>query len=147
MYVTPLKPTMWPVFHVMFYVLHLRILNLIIVSKSNLQWSCLPVFSYLLLQTIYVGMTFDGKVKIYLPRWSVWNALILWNSKNTLFCVCENKFYIVATIMTKLAVLILPFCYLTSPKLSKYPLLICIIEEIFVREQFHKFLELFAKVY
>ena len=33
-------------FHFMFYFFHLTILNLIKVSKVNLQLSCLPAFSY-----------------------------------------------------------------------------------------------------
>ena len=105
----------------MFYVFHLAILNLIIDSKINLKWSFSPAFPYPLF-----SFTFDGKAKIKTPRWSVWNALVLWNSKNTWFCVCKNKSYIVATIMTKHAnifgkltltfVLILSFCFLASPK-------------------------------
>ena len=67
----------------MFYVFDLAILNLITDSKISLKWSFLPAFPYPLLYTIYVGKTFDGKAKIKTPRWSVWNALILWNSKNT----------------------------------------------------------------
>ena len=31
----------------------------------------------------------------------VWNVLILWNSKSMSFCVCENKSFIVAQMMTK----------------------------------------------
>ena len=31
----------------------------------------------------------------------VLNLLILWNSENMWFCVCEDKSYTVATIMTK----------------------------------------------
>ena len=110
----------------MFYVIHLTILNLFIDSKINLKWSFLPAFHYPLLHTMYVGKTFDGKAKVKTPRWSIWNALILWNSKNTWFCVYENKSYIVASTMTKHAdifgkvtltiVLILSFCFLASPK-------------------------------
>ena len=33
------------VFHFMFYAVHLMIWNLIIVSKSNLEWKCLLVFN------------------------------------------------------------------------------------------------------
>ena len=55
----------------MFYVLHLTILNLIRVSKINLQWSCLPALSYPPLQINKVGKTFDGEAKILTPRWSV----------------------------------------------------------------------------
>ena len=33
-------------FHFKYYSLYLTILNLIIISKINLQWSCLPAFSY-----------------------------------------------------------------------------------------------------
>ena len=31
----------------------------------------------------------------------VWNSLISWSSKNTWFCVCENKSYSLSTITTK----------------------------------------------
>ena len=31
----------------------------------------------------------------------VWDVLIFWDSKSTWFCVCENKSFIVAKIMTK----------------------------------------------
>ena len=51
-------------FYFMFYVLYLMILNLVIVSKINLQWSFLLTFSYTPLQTIQVGKSFDGKTKI-----------------------------------------------------------------------------------
>ena len=46
-------------------------------------------------------MTLDGKAKIKTPRWSVWNSLILSNSKNKWFCICENISYTVSTIMAK----------------------------------------------
>ena len=94
-------PTMRSCFHFMFNAFHLAILNVITVSKTNLQWSFLPAFSYPPLQTIYVGMTLDGKAKIKTPRWIVWTALILWNSKNKWFCICENISYTVSTIMAK----------------------------------------------
>ena len=73
----------------MFYVLF-TILNFVIVSKINLQWSCLLPFSYPPLQAIQVGKTM-----------SVWNVLTLWNSKNIGFCVCESKSYILAVITMK----------------------------------------------
>ena len=40
-----LKPNLWPVFHFMFYVFYLTVLNLI-ASKMNLRWNFLPFFSY-----------------------------------------------------------------------------------------------------
>ena len=48
------------------------ILNLVIVSKINLQWSCLLILSYTPLQTIQVGNSFDRKTKI-----KILNILIL----------------------------------------------------------------------
>ena len=36
---------MWHVFHFMFYVIILAILDLFRVCKVNLQWSCLPFFA------------------------------------------------------------------------------------------------------
>ena len=39
--VRSLKLTVWHYFQLMFYVLHLTILNIFTVSKINLQWSCL----------------------------------------------------------------------------------------------------------
>ena len=85
----------------MSYALSLTILNLTIVSKINIQWSCLPAFSYPPFETIKVGNTFEGETKTLMPRWSDLNVLILSNSKNTWFCVCGNKSYIVATIIKK----------------------------------------------
>ena len=38
-----------------------KILNLVMVSKINPQWSCLLAFSYPRLQAIQIGKTFDGK--------------------------------------------------------------------------------------
>ena len=46
LYVRFLTATMWSVFHFVFYVLCLMVWNLIIVFKSNLQWSCLPACSF-----------------------------------------------------------------------------------------------------
>ena len=54
-----LKPTMWCFsFHV--DVLHFSIKSLIIVSKNNVQWSCLPDFSYLLLMEKLKRKHLDG---------------------------------------------------------------------------------------
>ena len=71
------------------------------VSKINPQRSFLLALSYPPLQTIEAGMTLDGKTKIKTSRWSVWNALIVWNSKIKWFCVCENISYTVSKIMGK----------------------------------------------
>ena len=49
------KPLIWHVFHFMFYVVHLAILNIIRVLKINLQQSFLPAFLYPPLQTIKLG--------------------------------------------------------------------------------------------
>ena len=59
----------------------------LIVGENNLSWSCLQAFSHLPMQTIQVGKTFDGKV---------WLSVC-----NTWFCACENRFYIIGTIMAK----------------------------------------------
>ena len=76
-----LKPTMWSCFHFMFNAFHRAILNLTIVAKSILKRSFLPTFFNNPLQTILITMTLDVNAKIKIPRWSVWNALILWNLK------------------------------------------------------------------
>ena len=47
----------------MFYVIHLRILNLIVVLKVDLQLSYLPAFSFLSWKTIQVGKTSMAKLK------------------------------------------------------------------------------------
>ena len=97
------------------------------------------------------------KLKFETPQWSAWNSFILWNSKNTWFSVCESISYIVTTIMMKHAnifswiyfnsfFLILFFYFSTSSKWSKYVAYLPLGRN-FVREQFHKFLEFFAKVY
>ena len=85
----------------MFYVLHFTTLNLVIVSIINLQGSCLLVFSYPPLQKFKLERLLTEKTKISKLQWCVWNVLTLWNSKNTWFCVCESKSYIVAAITTK----------------------------------------------
>ena len=48
-----------------------------------MQWNCFD---------IQAGKTFDVKIKFLTPRWSICNAFILWNSKNTWFCLCEDDF-------------------------------------------------------
>ena len=75
----------------MFYVRYLTILNLIIVSKINLNGAVYRLFPALPCKH------FDRKTKIQTLQWTVCNALILWNSKNKRFGV--NKSYITATIM------------------------------------------------
>ena len=57
LYIRFLKPIVWHVFHFMFHAFHRMILNLILVSKINLQWSWLLAFSK-------VGKTFNGEAKI-----------------------------------------------------------------------------------
>ena len=79
----------------MFNVFHLTILNLIIVSKINLHWSCL--LSPTLLAKI--GMTLNEKPIIKTPSRSVWNVLVFWSSKNKCFCVCDNIPYTVSIII------------------------------------------------
>ena len=61
----------------MFNAFHRAILNLIIVAKTILKRSFLPAFFNNPLQTILITMTLDVNAKIKIPRWSVWNALIL----------------------------------------------------------------------
>ena len=41
-----IQPTTWHVFNFLFYSPHPTMLNLIIVTDINLQWGCLPAFSY-----------------------------------------------------------------------------------------------------
>ena len=63
-----------------------------IVSKINLQWSCLPAFSHFPLQTISV-LKFKNLDRVFAIFW--FGILKILG-----FCVCENKSYIVVTIMT-----------------------------------------------
>ena len=65
----------------MFNAFHRAILNLIIVAKTILKRSFLPAFFNTPLQTILITMTLDVNAKTKIPRWSTWNALILWNLK------------------------------------------------------------------
>ena len=51
------------VFYFRFHVRHIAILNLIRVSKINLQWNCLLALSYLLLQTIKFKKPYIEKLK------------------------------------------------------------------------------------
>ena len=47
---------------------HLTILKLIIVSKINLQWNCLPTFPYPPSQTTSAGKALDGEAKFQTPE-------------------------------------------------------------------------------
>ena len=78
-------------------------------------------------------------------------------SKNVWFYVCENKHYILATIITKYANKfcytyfnsLFSFCFSTFSSqqngVNNFP--IYAKEEVFLRGQFHKFPGFFAKVY
>ena len=58
----------------MFYVLHLTVWSLVIVSGNNLQWSRVKVFSYPPLLIIKVEKNPDRKARILTPRRSVSNV-------------------------------------------------------------------------
>ena len=114
---------MWSVFHFMFYVLELTILNLAIVSKINLPWRCLSAFSNLRCTQFKLEKPSTEKLK-FKHRDQVF-SLILWNSKNTWVCICENKSYIVAPIMAKHASIFckIPLTRCTNPAFPLFSLI------------------------
>ena len=83
-------------FSFMFYVPYLMILNLVVVSKINLQWGCLLTF-YIPCKQFKLEKSLTEKLK---SSTSV-ECLEYFDSKNMWFYDCENKPYIVATIIKK----------------------------------------------
>ena len=88
-----LKPTIVILFFISYFVLHLTIWTLIIISQYNLQWSFLPFFKW--------GKPLKEKLNFKHLDGTFGMLLLLGFLKIPGFCLCENEFYYVAAIMTK----------------------------------------------
>ena len=82
-------------------VFHLTILNFIIVFKVIYNGAVYWLLPTLPGKQFKLERSSKEKLKFEHFDGGVWNALILWNSENMWFCVCERESYLAATIMAK----------------------------------------------
>ena len=100
-------------------------------------------------------MTLNRKAKIKTPQWIVWNALILWILKISgfMFVRIYHELYLQSWQTDQHIWKTLTCCFNSAflifnlIEMKKILFLFMLRKKFFVKSQFHKFLELFSKVY